>query len=306
MSGAQTRYQLRMRLVETGSVRLADISTTSRLRPVNEDWAVTLAHSIRSSDLQNPVSVHRDGKKLVLITGAHRKRAYELLSAQDEAFADIPARVLEAVPAKEGEAGFTLAQVLRFEELSENVFRHELNALDRAAHIHEMREIVRLEIGETRGGDRTKGKTANISVLLSDEVADRVGMGERSMRSYAAIHAGLPAELREMIKGTDLASNRAELAALASEKSETKQRRALNALLNGKAKNVKHALAVINGVKVDTSPTGIAASRLMNAWGVANLDARVDFLRQLVAQGVIDKFNQKAPAMKKQGRLEHE
>jgi ParB family transcriptional regulator, chromosome partitioning protein len=137
-----------MRLIENGSVIIEDIEVGNRLRSIDQDWVEGLAETIKTSGLQNPIELVRVGNSLRLVSGAHRLAAFKHLN-----LTSIPARIVEpetAHPELE----------IRMDEIVENIARRDLSALDRAAHISELKSAFKTLHGETRGA-RNKNKSIN-------------------------------------------------------------------------------------------------------------------------------------------------
>ncbi len=201
-----------MKLVETGSVFITDIDVGSRLRAVDEDVAQGLAAIIKDSVLLHPISLLRVGNRLRLGPGGHRLRAFQILER-------------EAIPAFiwESEADDPDAEI-RMLEITENIGRRELSALDRAAHVAELKTIYVKLHGETRGGDRKSEKSKRQTLpfwSLSDEVSTKMGLSERTVRADAALFDGLTPASRKAVIGTALADNRAQLVVLSKQSLDT-------------------------------------------------------------------------------------
>jgi ParB family transcriptional regulator, chromosome partitioning protein len=258
-----------MKLVENGSVIIADIEVGNRLRSIDQDWVEGLAETIKTSGLQNPIELVRIGNSLRLVSGAHRLAAFKHLN-----LASIPARIVE--PETEHPE-----LEIRMDEIVENIGRRELSALDRATHVAELKSIYVKLHGETRGaGSHAKNKnksiTANIAVFnLSPEVSTKMGLSERTIRADAALFDGLSAASRKAVVGTYLAENRAQLASL-SKQPHDDQKALLKILLAAepKASTMTQALA-LHFNKVDTqNPDEKAFASFVKLWGKASKHAR--------------------------------
>jgi ParB family chromosome partitioning protein len=133
-------------MAEFRMIPLADIIVPERLRAVEEDHALAIQASIVEHGQINPITVRRTPpatkpfKTFTLIAGAHRMRAMELLDLWE-----IEAVILDADRDE--------AQLL---EISENLFRNELSALDRAVFVITYRDAWERKHGKIRrGGDQT-------------------------------------------------------------------------------------------------------------------------------------------------------
>ncbi len=255
-----------MKLVEHGSVLIVDIEVADRLRSIDVDWVKGLAETIKVSGLQNPIELALVGNKLRLVSGAHRLAAFQLLGLPS-----IPARVVEAEtdqPALE----------MRMDEIVENIARRELSALDRAAHVAELKQIYVKLHGETRGGDRKTEKSKRQTLpfwSLSDEVSTKMGLSERTVRADAELFAGLSPASRKAVVGTFLADNRAQLATLAKQPHDD-QKALLKILLAAepKASTMGQALALHHN-KVDLStPDEKTFAAFVKLWGRASKHGR--------------------------------
>jgi ParB family transcriptional regulator, chromosome partitioning protein len=246
-----------MKLLEHRSFPIADIQVEKRLREVDAEWAQGLAAMIAETGLQHPVQVMKLGNSYRLIAGAHRLAAFVALGRSD-----IPAFVYEPEtdqPELE----------IRLQEIVENVGRRELSALDRAAHIAELKETFLKLNGETRGGDRKSEKSKRQTLpfwSLTDELSAKMGLGERTIQADVKLFSGLSGASRKAIAGTWLADNRAQLVAL-SKHSAQDQKPILDLLFDDSdIKTVGQAEAA-HFNKVDTSnPDEKAFAAFMKLW----------------------------------------
>jgi ParB-like chromosome segregation protein Spo0J len=107
------------------SVPVTKIRVGERSRALREDAMVSLLESIKSIGLQVPISVHVDpssrDERYVLVAGLHRLEACRRLG-----MAHIDARILDLDETDR-----------RLWEISENLHRAELTALERSEHIAE-------------------------------------------------------------------------------------------------------------------------------------------------------------------------
>jgi ParB family transcriptional regulator, chromosome partitioning protein len=255
-----------MKFLEHGSVVIADIEVGNRLRAVDEDVAQGLAAILKTEVLQHPIQLMQVGNRLRLGPGGHRLRAFQILGRDS-----IPAIVWEA------ETNDPEAE-LRMMEITENIGRRELSAIDRAAHIAELRLIFVKLRGETRGGDRKSESAKRQSFpfwSLTDEVSGKMKLSERTVRADAELYNGLSPATRKAVVGTFLADNRAQLASLAKQPHED-QKALLKILLAAepKASTMGKALALHHN-KVDLStPDEKAFAAFVKLWGRASKQAQ--------------------------------
>ncbi len=111
--------------------KISEIHIGERARPIDEDHAQAIAASMTERGQISPIMVRRTpaankGKTpLTLVAGGHRTRG-AVINGWDE---------LDAIVVS---ADVVEAQLL---ELSENLFRNELSALDRAIFVLKFREL---------------------------------------------------------------------------------------------------------------------------------------------------------------------
>ncbi|MCB1470846.1 MAG: ParB/RepB/Spo0J family partition protein, partial [Rhizobiaceae bacterium] len=164
-------------MAEFKVIRLDSILVPERLRAVEDDHALAIQASIVQHGLLNPITVRgldANTTSFALVAGAHRFRAMELLGETD-----IEAIIVEA---DDDEAVML--------EVSENLFRNELSALDRAVFVISYREAWERKNGKIRrGGDQTaKLAESPIDQVLGEaaagfsrHVADKLGLSQRAV-----------------------------------------------------------------------------------------------------------------------------
>jgi len=180
----------------------------NRARSLNNAWAEVLAESISEQGLLSPITVRPVKGSYDLITGLHRLAATKLIGA-------------DTISAHIRKYGDKDADYIRLEEISENVIRNELNALDRARCLYELDAVYKKLYPERKqGGDRKKNNQTAIMAVWS-ELLDKVGISERVFFRSTAIWKGLSAASRKRIPGTWLADHQAQLIEFANlEKSD--------------------------------------------------------------------------------------
>ncbi|SBW14705.1 hypothetical protein BR10RB9215_C11543 [Brucella sp. 10RB9215] len=233
-------------MAEFKRIAIADIVVSDRLRAVEEDHAQAIALSITEHGLLNPVTVrftpNAKGGKYTLIAGAHRLRAVEI-NGDDE----IDALIVEA---DKTEAAL--------QEITENLFRNELSVIDRAAFVKSYRELWEEKHGAINPlGGRPKN-SENISQLFggvsfSEHVADRLGVSKRSIEFLNKIAQHLHPDVRDAVRGTDIADNQSALLKLAKLEPAMQRRAAIAFREEG---DIKRALQLI-----DDTPRAVAPDR---------------------------------------------
>lgn len=262
---------------EFKSLSLDKIVVPDRLRAVEDDHALAIQASIIEHGLINPITVRatpRGARPYTLVAGAHRLRAYEL--ADEDWSREIETLVIEG---DKDEAALV--------EITENLFRNELSALDRAMFVMSYREIWERKHGKIEAGRR--GNSANIAQLLEDEaasgfsthVADRLGLSKRSVENAQRIGKHLNPALRRELRGTPEADNGSLLLKLAKMPPE---RQSQIVVAYRDHRDIKQALSL-------TEPNAKAQSakslqdelleRLIATWARADAKTRAAFLKHV-------------------------
>lgn len=242
------------------------IDATDRLREVNEAYAEVLAHAFQGPGGQRtPIEIVRRGERYRLVYGAHRFRAAEINGQ-----AEIKAIVTDASDAE-----------LRLREIDENLIRHELTALDRARFLAERKRLYEaLNPAAKHGGDRRSDQAANMAVWsFSADIADKVGLSERTIRRAVALAEALSPVVVERVRHTELASNQAALEALAKHPAE-RQEAAVALILaeENPAKSVAEAFDRLDGRAVKAEPEAKLLPKAIDLWGRMGARDRRQFL----------------------------
>jgi ParB family transcriptional regulator, chromosome partitioning protein len=252
-----------MKLLETGSVPIADIEIGNRVRPLNEAKAQGLAEIFKSTEQLHPITLMLVGNQHRLVAGRHRIRAFE-----------INGRPFIKAEIYQPETDNPEAEI-RLYETVENLARGDLNALDRAAHVTELMAALHKIHGETRGRP-SKEKSAIVAPFsLSNEIADKMGLSKRTIFADAELFSGLSERSRKSIAGTKLADNRAQLVLLSKEKPED-QKALLAILLADEPKATSMAAAkALHFNKVDlTTPDEKAFAKFVKLWNGSSQSAQ--------------------------------
>lgn len=259
--------------VTTKSVPVKSIHVPKRLRAIDPAWAEALAQSIAESGLQQPVEVREVGGKLVLVAGAHRIEAHRLLGLDEIETRTVAVDDLQA----------------RLREIDENLFRHELTALDRAVFLAERKTVYEALHPETRKGAQggRGGKRNETGTMpFSKDAAAKTGLDATTIRRAVRIAGGIPADVRQRLAGTRFADKQGELLALAKQPPKS-QGRIVELLLKAKnpAPSVRAAVAVVEGRAVERDPDEEQLTALLNAWRRAGAKARRRFLKFVEEEG---------------------
>lgn len=269
-------------MAEFKSIPIDKIHVPERLRAVEEDHALAIQASIVEHGLINPITVRHvpnqsKGKKpYVLIAGAHRLRAVEL-NDEDE---------IEALIVK---ADADEAQLL---EITENLFRNELSALDRAMFVVSYREAWERKYGKIRrGGDQTVKFTESPVGLMQQEaaagfsahVADRLGLSVNAIEKAQQIGRSLTPELRQRLRGRPEADNQSLLLKLARLEPARQQ---VVAKACAQTPDVRRALQSTDPdqkAKGAVDQQQAIFDRLVGTWGRADAKTRARFLDEIGA-----------------------
>lgn len=264
-------------MVEAAVVEGVDpksIIVAERLRGVDPAWVEVLAASIRERGQDTPIRVRRQADGLHLVFGAHRLQACIL--------SDVTVRA-EIVECSDLEA--------RLMEIDENLFRRELGALDRAVSLAERQEVYLQLHPETArgvaGGLARQGSASDI-LSFAEETAERTGFSRRTIERAVALARGIPRELRERLRGSEIANNAAALDYLSKLPAEMQQR-AVALVVGGGAKTLRDAVEVLEG---RSAPPPDADDKqfflLEKMWDRASPAAKARFLALLRASGEIN------------------
>ncbi|WP_323034560.1 ParB/RepB/Spo0J family partition protein [Pararhodobacter sp.] len=262
------------------SIPLAQIDIPDdRLRQMDSDWADGLAQSLSVSGLQNPITVTIADKKgrHVLIAGLHRLTAATRLE-----WPEINAIIF---------TGSKLEQ--RLVEIDENLIRRELSPLDRASHLAERQRIYEELYPETKKGvAHAVARWGDVNEKFSftsftADVAEKLGLSQRMIQLSISRYTKIAPDVRAQIASTWIADKGVELDALAKLEPAL-QRKAVANMLNGEAKSVKAAAALLQGVRpVVSSNDDDEFDRLLTAWRRGGARARKRFVDWLIEEGEV-------------------
>jgi ParB family chromosome partitioning protein len=253
------------------TIPVNSIHIGERLRPIDGEYALAISASMAERGLINPITVRAtpaaNGGKTpyTLVAGGYRHRGAELNQWQD-----IDAIVV-AVDAVE-------AQLI---EISENLYRNELNPLDRALFVLKFRELWEEKNGKVaRGGDR-KSKDTECPLIftpgrkLSNQVQERLGFGETTYKKVTRIGQNLRPELRQAVRGTPTENDQSKLLKLAKMEPEA-QIQVAAALREGA--DLATILSWTKPPKPKVDRYAAMFVNLVNAWDKADDDTRRRFL----------------------------
>jgi len=235
-----------------------------RMRQANH--IADLGESIRQNGLLHPITLRRDGDRLVLIAVLRRLQAMQYLR-----YGEIAAYILEV-----DEVHALLI------EIDENLQRAELTELQRAVHITERKRIWEGLYPQTRHGatpgakgigrgkrQREEIKETKVDSLIADpsaisfsspipsfvtETAMRTQRAPSTVKRSIKIGAGITRKAQALLAGTRVEDKQVELLRLARITNETAQVAVATLLHEGKATTVVRAQRMIEADKLHESP----------------------------------------------------
>ena len=186
---------------------IADIHIGERLRPIDPAYVEAIASSMSERGQISPIMIRKTPAKnkgatpFTLVAGGYRTSAAKLLG-----WTEIDAIIVSADAIE--------AQLL---EISENLYRNELNPLDRSIFVMKYRELWEEKHGKiTPGGDRkSKGHDAPLIFApgreLAKAVQERFGFGVDTYKRATRIGQNLHPTLRQAVRGTSAETDQATL-----------------------------------------------------------------------------------------------
>lgn len=258
------------------SIPISSIHIGERARPVDEDHALAIAASMAERGLINPITVRatpaaNKGKTpFTLVAGGHRLRG-----AVINQWTEIDTIVVEADAIE--------AQLI---ELSENIFRNELSKLERPLFVMKFREIFEEKHGKINSnGGRPKKQGNDCPVFtalgkeLSQQVQERLGIGERTYKYVTQIGQNLSPELRNVLRGTTAENDQSMLLKLAKLPRDDQFK--IAAAIKHEP-DVKKVLAFTKPPAIAVAPSQAAIlSKLIAAWDDASEETREQFLQHI-------------------------
>ncbi|MEN5277012.1 ParB N-terminal domain-containing protein [Brucella sp. TWI432] len=261
------------------TIPLKDIFIGDRARPVDEEHAVAIAASMAERGLINPITVRptpaANGGKTpyTLVAGGHRYRGGEI-----NGWEEIDAIVVSA--------DATEAQLM---EISENLYRNELNALDRAVFVMKFRELWEDKHGKIQRGRPSDKNRNDCGIIfapgkeLSERVQDRFGFGQRTYEYVTRIGQKLHPNLRQAVRGTDVENDQKMLLKLAA-MPEIQQAGIAAALKH--EPDLKKVLDMDKPAKAQPDADTLAFEALKRSWEKASEDVRALFRQHIGASAV--------------------
>jgi N6-adenosine-specific RNA methylase IME4/ParB-like chromosome segregation protein Spo0J len=180
-------------------IKLSDIQIGANRRAVNMEKVSQLAESIKEVGLINPVLLSQEN---VLVAGNHRLEAFKLLG-------------YEAIPFRYVEKNDLLR--LRLAEIHENLMRNNGTQLEQSEWLAESKQIYEQLYPETKAGvagGLARQNSANEKTSFAETTAQTTGLTPRSIQVKVKRANDIPQDIRDMIRGTDIADSGKELDAI--------------------------------------------------------------------------------------------
>ena len=215
------------------------IIVKNRLRRVLPERLDAMAESIRlKGGVQTPIECEDtpDGPRLVY--GLHRLEATIHLQLPD-----VPALVYP-------EGYFGSEEDIREREITENIDRAELTALERAVFVSAWVDIYRARAGAKKPGPKKpviedeEELSAKFALNFTEAAQNTFGISRRAV-FHARKIASIAKSLRDRIDAHPLATNQSALLLLADESAD-RQERVVQLILSGEATSVAEAIGIID------------------------------------------------------------
>jgi ParB family chromosome partitioning protein len=255
---------------------LSDIHIGDRLRPIDPAYVEMIAASLTERGQISPIMIRRTPAKnkgatpFTLVAGGYRTTAAKLLG-----WAEIDAIIVEAD-----------AQEAQMLEISENLYRNELNPLDRAIFVMTYRSLWEEQHGKIdraknlKIGSKLPKGTECPSVFsagreLAKQVQDRLGFGDTTYKKVTRIGQNLHPTLRQAVRGTDAETDQSALLKLAklSADDQLKVAAALK-----ESPDLKPVLQWLKGPKAEIDPQEAIFDKMAALWHKADEDTQRRFL----------------------------
>lgn len=272
-------------------VRTRDVvrDDSKRLRPIDPVWARALGQIMRRERQRTPIEICREpgADHWTLVSGGHRHAGAE--------FAEIEYLRAEIVSADKDDR--------RLREASENLWRRDLDPIDRATHVAEVVAIHKRRAGIDPKADgravsaqarwqkalavEANDATETISVAYgwADEIGEQLGFTGRTIRNdlmlYRRLAPSVIAVLREARH--PVLDNATQLRALAKLE-PAEQARAVALLTSdagGRPRTVGDAIARVRGSNRATDPEAKRLSAFLGAFQRMGLAEKKGALAQL-------------------------
>ncbi|TCT41186.1 ParB/RepB/Spo0J family partition protein [Martelella mediterranea] len=264
-------------MAEFISASIDKIHMGERLRPIDQGYVEAIAASFEERGQISPIMIRstpaqNKGKTpYTLVAGAYRLSAARLIG-----WSEIDAIVVAADQVE--------AQLL---EISENLYRNELNPLDRAIFVMKYRELWEEKNGsiDPKGG-RPEKQGNDYPVFakgreLSKQVQNRLGIGAETYKLINRIGQNLHPALRQAVRGTEAETNQALLLKFAKLTPDMQVKAAAALKESGDPQSVLALTKPQKPEKPARDPDTEALAALRKAWGQASQSVKDQFLQEI-------------------------
>lgn len=257
-------------------IKISSIIIGERLRPLDPTNVDALAEEFIERPQRTPINVYGPTEKgeHYLRAGGHRIGA-QLKNGKDE--------ILALIKPME----FFSEDAMRLDEITENMARVELKALDRAVNIAAWCDIFEAKNGKKKPGPKSKASqtdaeldelSASFALNYSDAAQVAFGIGRRSVFLARKI-ATVDAPVRKKIGLLPIASKQSELLALAAEPKK-RQLEIANLLVKDPTQSVAAIVAIIDKAPPPTpAEPWKQASNTVSSLNIGDRDRLFSFLR---------------------------
>jgi ParB family transcriptional regulator, chromosome partitioning protein len=216
------------------------IESGERLRPVSDAAVKTLAESMSSIGLKQPIYVIAEGGGVYrLVAGAHRVAAAKLLG-------------WSRIPAFEVKMSAVEARKL---EIAENLHRAELTALERSEHVAEWIRLTEADASQVETHRKAGQQPGGVSAAARE-------LGVNKSEAHRAVKIdGLTEEAKVAVVAAGLADNQRALLKVAGAP-QADQVEAVAAIVADKAKPKAKAPVTIEGEYVVETPEPVTVAQI--------------------------------------------
>jgi len=265
-------------MAEFISAPIDKIHMGERLRPIDHGYVEAIAASFEERGQISPIMIRstpaqNKGKTpYTLVAGGFRLSAARLIG-----WSEIDAIVVAADQVE--------AQLL---EISENLYRNELNPLDRAIFVMKYRELWEEKHGKIDKSRNLKNSKGNDypSVYapgreLAKQVQERLGIGAEAYKLVNRIGQNLHPTLRQAVRGTEAETNQALLLKFAKLTPDMQVKAAAALKESGDPQSVLALTKPQKPEKPARDPDTEALAALRKAWGQASQSVKDQFLQEI-------------------------
>jgi ParB family chromosome partitioning protein len=268
------------------------ITVPRRLRAVHDAAVANMVVAIQESGFTSTILVRPitgdEGARYELVAGAHRLAAMRRLGRPT-----IPATVRI----------LTDDEALQI-EIDENLVRRDLTPLERAETLEARfavwsRRFPQLVTADDGAARPKRGRPSNsvkmteflggapATMGFAENTASELGLSKSTVERAWRTVTGLPAALRQQLRGTWVAKNEGALRQLAGVEDAALQARAAEFLLEGRTKSVADALAYAGGnapIKAEPASVSALQAAFDKLWKAASATERADLIAGLAAR----------------------